>query len=155
MKASTPPHHSNPGIKRLLDELVTGTAGILGKNFIGAWLQGSSATGHFDEHSDIDFVIGVENDLSDDELSALQEFHPRLYLFDSPWGKHLEGSYFPREILRDYKLSGTAIWYLDHGMTKLERSAHDNTIVVKWILREKGIVLAGPEPSTLIDPTPE
>ncbi len=154
MKAHKPPQHTNPEIQRLLDELVRGTAGILGENFIGAWLQGSSATGHFDEHSDIDFAIGVENDLSDEELSALQEFHPQLYLYDSPWAKHLEGSYFPREVLRDYKLSGTAIWYLDHGMTKLERSAHDNTIVVKWILREKGVVLAGPEPSTLIDPIP-
>ncbi|HSB91453.1 MAG TPA: aminoglycoside adenylyltransferase domain-containing protein [Anaerolineales bacterium] len=154
MKASRPPHHTDQEIKPLLDELVAGTAGILADNFIGAWLQGSSATGNFDEHSDIDFAIGIQNDLSDNELSALQNFHPRLYSFASPWAKHLEGSYFPREILRDYNLSGTAIWYLNHGKTKLERSAHDNTIVVKWILREKGVVLAGPEPSMLIDPIP-
>jgi len=148
------PAYNHPEIKEVLDELVDAARSILAENFIGAWLQGSSATGHFDEHSDIDFAIGVENDLSDDELSALQEFHPWLFSYDSPWAKHLEGSYFPREILRDYNLSGTDIWYLDHGMTNLERSAHDNTVVVKWILRDRGITLAGPDPSSLIDPIP-
>jgi len=149
-----PSNHNDPEVKEVLDELVGGAQAILAANFIGAWLQGSSATGHFDEHSDIDFVIGIENDLSGEELSALQQFHPRLFSYESPWAEHLEGSYFPRKILRDYKLSATDIWYLDHGMTKLVRSAHDNTIVVKWILRERGVRLAGPEPSSLIDPIP-
>lgn len=144
----------DPEIRDVLEDLVAGTSSILADNFIGAWLQGSSATGHFDEHSDLDFVIGVDRDLSESELSALQEFHPQLYSHPSSWAKHLEGSYFPRDILGDYQLSGQNIWYVDHGRKKLERSSHDNTIVVKWILREKGVVLAGPKPDTLIDPIP-
>jgi len=148
------PHYQNSEIKPVLDLLVEGSREILDENFIGAWLQGSSATGHFDGHSDLDFVIGVERDLIEEELEQLQVFHSHLYEQPSPWAKHLEGSYFPREILQDYQRSGIEIWYLDHGRTNLERSAHDNTIVVKWILREKGIVLVGPDPSTLIDPIP-
>ena len=144
-----------PEIAAVLEKLVSGTSHILGNNFIGAWLQGSMATGDFDEHSDIDFVIGVERELSKDELEFLQEFHLRLYAHDSPWAKHLEGSYFPREVLQDYRLSGSEIWYLDRGRRSLERSAHDNTVVVKWILRERGVVLSGPDPATLIVPIPK
>ena len=154
MKFEDHPNHKIPEIKSVLDQLVFGAKDILGSKFIGAWLQGSSATGDFDEHSDIDFVVGVEDDLTQEEINSLQEFHRLLYRHYSPWGKHLEGSYIPREILRDYKLAGKEVWYLDHGSTTFERSAHDNMIAVKWILRERGVVLAGPDPSDMMDPIP-
>ena len=154
MKFKNHPHYNYPEIKSVLDNLVAGAAKILGENFIGAWLQGSSATGHFDEHSDIDFAIGVECDLSQDELNSLHEFHCRLYDHESPWAQHMEGSYIPRDILRDYRLAGKEVWYLNHGSTTFERSAHDNTIAVKWIIRERGVVLAGPDPFTIMDPIP-
>ncbi len=141
-------------IKAVLDALLSGARAILGQNMIGAWLQGSLATGDFDEHSDIDFVIGVEADLKKVEIEALQQFHPRLYRYPSPWAVHLEGSYFPKHILRDYRQSGSKIWYLDHGSQELTRSNHDNTVVVKWILRERGVTLDGPVPSTMINPIP-
>ena len=32
------------------------------------------------------------------------------------------------------------------------RSEHDDTQVVRWSLREKGVVLAGPDPRDLVDP---
>lgn len=44
-----------------------------------------------------------------------------------------------------------ALWLLDHGSRPLERSRHDDTCVVRWLTREKGIVLAGPGPRLLID----
>lgn len=154
MKFEDHPNHNVPEIKAVLDQLMDGAKDILGENFFGVWLQGSSATGHFDEHSDIDFVIGVERDLSQEEINPLQKFHRQLYDHESPWAKHLEGSYIPRDILRDYRLAGKEVWYLDHGSTTFERSAHDNTIAVKWILREKGVVLAGPDPSEIMEQIP-
>jgi len=146
--------HNDPEIDEVLNALVKGASSILSNKFIGAWLQGSSATGGFDEHSDLDFVIGIKHALSERELHALQEFHPQLYEHPSPWSQHLEGSYIPRDILADYRLSGQEVWYLDHGMKKLECSSHDNTIAIKWILREKGVVLSGPHPNEIIDPIP-
>jgi len=154
MKFENHPQYQNPEIKIVLDRLVDGALNILDRKFIGAWLQGSMATGHFDEHSDIDFVIGIENDLTREELDSLHEFHRQLFEFESPWSKHLEGSYIPREILVDYTRAGEKVWYLDHGSTTFERSDHDNTIAVKWIVREKGVVLAGPEPSEIMAPIP-
>ena len=154
MKFEDHKNHDVPEIRVVLDQLVDGAKDILGSKFFGAWLQGSSATGHFDDHSDIDFVIGIESDLAEEEVNTLQAFHRQLYNHDSPWAKHLEGSYIPREILRDYKQAGKEVWYLDHGSTTFERSAHDNMVAVKWILREKGVVLAGPDPSEVMNKIP-
>jgi predicted nucleotidyltransferase len=70
-----------PEIKLVLDGLVEGASSILQGNFVGAWLQGSSATGHFDEHSDLDFAVGIERDLVASEMAKLLEFHPRLYTY--------------------------------------------------------------------------
>lgn len=154
MKFEDHPQYEDRQIREVLHQLVDAASSILEANFIGAWLQGSLATGHFDEHSDIDFIIGIERDLSDEDLESLQRFHRRLFDHPSHWAKHLEGSYIPRGTLADYSRAGEEVWYLDHGSTTFERSDHDNTIAVKWIVREKGVVLAGPEPSEIMTPIP-
>jgi hypothetical protein len=110
MKFEDHPNHNIPEIKAVLELLVDSAKDIFGENFFGAWLQSSSATGHFDEHSDIDFVIGVDHDLSQEEIKPLQEFHRQLYDHESPWAKHLEGNYIPRDILRDYRLGDKEVW---------------------------------------------
>ncbi|MCK4900171.1 MAG: DUF4111 domain-containing protein, partial [Anaerolineales bacterium] len=46
------------------------------------------------------------------------------------------------------------LWYLDNGACSLIKSAHCNTIVVRWVVRENGVTLAGPPPLTLVDPIP-
>lgn len=43
-------------------------------------------------------------------------------------------------------------WYLNHGSDTLARSEHDNSQVVLWTLREKGVCLKGPDIVHLIDP---
>jgi hypothetical protein len=42
--------------------------------------------------------------------------------------------------------------FLGNGERILVRSEHDNTQVVRWILREKGVALAGPPARGLVDP---
>ena len=126
----------------------------MGQDFVGAYLQGSFAVGDFDRHSDVDFDIVIEKQLSEAQVEALQIMHPRLYRLESAWAQHLEGSYFPKDILRDYSQTSQPLWYLDHGSQSLIQSTHCNTIVVRWVLRESGVVLAGPDPETLIDPIP-
>ncbi|PYP78122.1 MAG: hypothetical protein DMD35_12525 [Gemmatimonadetes bacterium] len=143
-----------PELNDVLDELVAGVETALGDAFVGACLQGSFAVGDFDRHSDVDFVVAVRDELSDDHISALQAMHDRIYGLASEWAKHLEGSYFPITTLRDYRRSGRPLWYLDHGSRSLVRSDHCNTTVVRWVVREYGIPLAGPNPASLVDPIP-
>jgi len=141
-------------LNSVLEELVASLRGALGDLFVGAYLQGSFAVGDFDPHSDVDFIIAVRDELSDEHVAALQVVHARVYALGSEWARHLEGSYFPAEILRDYHQRGMPLWYLDHGSKSLVRSDHCNTLLVRCVVRERGIVLAGPSPITLVDPVP-
>jgi predicted nucleotidyltransferase len=164
-------------LNAVLAHLVEGARVLLGDNFVGAYLQGSFAVGDATEYSDCDFIIVTARDLTPKELPPFQALHAAIH--DLPyvyWRTALEGSYVPAAILRrwsseprdppgepresdwtDPGLLGSParaypFWYLDHGAKTLVRSEHDNSQVVRWCLREKGVVLAGPPPKTLIDP---
>jgi hypothetical protein len=141
-------------LNSVLEELVSSVQGALADAFVGAYLQGSFAVGDFDRDSDVDFVIAVRDELSDEQVAALQAVHKRVYGLGSEWARHLEGSYFPTVILRDYHERGKPLWYLDHGSQLLVRSDHCNTLVVRCVVRERAVVLAGPSPATLVDPVP-
>jgi predicted nucleotidyltransferase len=142
----------DPALNEVLSELVTGARSILSDNFIAAYLQGSFALGDWDVHSDVDFVIAIDQDVSGTELAALQSLHARLYDLEPHWAQHLEGSYIPVEILQREDPSRRPLWFLDHGSRELALSDHDNTLVVRWVTREYGVTLAGLAPDMLIDP---
>lgn len=150
----TTPSTPYPELNAVLHELLSSVESVLIHDFVAAYLQGSFAVGDFDRHSDCDFIIVVNQELSDSQRRSLQAMHERIYDLQQEWARHLEGSYFPTATLRGYAQSGTELWYLDNGSRVLVESRHDNTAVVRWILREKGLVLAGPPPSALIDPIP-
>lgn len=141
-----------PELNEVLQIFVESVQEILSDIFIGVYLQGSFAVGDFDLHSDVDFIIVIEEDPSDDQVQALQKMHERIFTLESRWAQHLECSYFPRDILRDPSQRGKELWYLDNGHRSLERSDHCNTILVRWVIREKGVTLAGPPPETLVEP---
>ncbi len=143
-----------PDLNAVLRELISSMQTILGANFIGAYLQGSFAVGDFDEHSDVDWIVATKDELSTPEVEALQVMHPRVRTLDNPWAQHLEGSYFPLDVLRDHTQAGRPLWYLDHGSYTLIRSDHCNTVLVRWVVRDCGVPLAGPDPATLVDPIP-
>jgi hypothetical protein len=139
-------------LNAVLHELVGRVKNDLSDNFIGAYLQGSFAIGDFDTHSDVDLIVITAADISDSQLSALQEVHGDIFDLSSPWAQHLEGSYIPKGALRQFPPPPRLFYYLDNGQQELIRSDHDDSLVVYWVLREKGITLAGPEPRSLIAP---
>jgi hypothetical protein len=138
----------------VLRELVTKVRNVLRDNFIGAYLQGSFAVGDFDVYSDVDFLILIKEDISGDQLPPLQTLHADIFKLDCAWAQHLEGSYVPEAALARLPPPPRRFLYLDHGSTDLVRSSHDDSLVVYWSLREKGITLIGPEPRSLIAPVP-
>jgi predicted nucleotidyltransferase len=139
-------------LNQVLSHLVSRMQEILGNDFVGAYLQGSIAVGGFDLHSDVDFIVVINDELSPDQLNALQVMHDQVYQLDSKWAQHLEGSYFPKKILRHHSKRGAELWYLDNGARSLIKSDHCNTILVRWVVREKGVTLTGAAPNTLVDP---
>lgn len=139
-----------PDLNQVLTQLVEGVKEILNQKFYGAYLQGSFALGDFDEHSDVDFLMIYQDDLSSEELTKLQGFHRQIYQLESPWAQHLEGTYFPLASIRESPVYSEQFWYLDNGHQQLEKSSHCNTLVVRWTLRNKGVVLEGPTPENFI-----
>ncbi|MDX6489341.1 MAG: hypothetical protein QOK13_1956 [Gaiellaceae bacterium] len=145
-----------PELNAVLEELVSSVQVVFGDNFCGAYLQGSFALGSADEHSDVDFIVATNGEVTDEQLVALQALHARIYALGSWWAQHLEGSYVPKDRLRRVDPEQTRFPFLDNGSSALVLDDHCNTAVVRWLLRERGVVLAGPEPASLIDPvTPE
>jgi hypothetical protein len=143
-----------PELNDVLRIFVESVRDALADMFVGAYLQGSFAIGDFDQHSDVDFIVAVRDELTDHQVAALQVVHARIYGLDCEWAQHLEGSYLPTALLRDYGRAGTPVWYLDHGSHVLMRSDHCNTALVRWVVRERSVPLAGPLARTLVDEVP-
>lgn len=162
-------------LNQVLAELTRRLRAELGDTLIGVYLQGSFAVGDFDEASDVDMLFAVERDLDVEEVARLDALHAAVFALPIRWAKHIEGSYFPRAILRrwssmprdppggpprsdDWADPGTGappraypLLYLNNGATSLVRSEHDNTQVVRWVTRQHGIALFGPPALDLID----
>jgi len=144
-----------PDLNAVLSELAERIQAILGPHLVGIYLQGSFAVGDFDEHSDVDYIIVIQDELSEEQVATLQAMHARIYDLDCAWAQHLEGSYFPKDTLRLPPQPDETLWYQDNGARQLIRSVHCNTLVVRWQLRQHGIALVGPEANTLLPPVPD
>jgi predicted nucleotidyltransferase len=141
-----------PELNAVLGELVARLEKTLKDKLVGIYLQGSFALGDFDEHSDVDFIVVLDSELSSPEVDALQGIHGDIHGLGPEWAKHLEGSYFPLDVLKNPDRAGEKLWYLDHGASSLIRSNHCNTLLVRWIVRESGVRLAGPPPVDFLEP---
>ena len=141
-----------PELNAVLDEFLSSVRAILSDNFCGAYLQGSFALREADEHSDVDFIVATTWEVTDEQHADLQAMHARIYALESPWAQHLEGSYVPKDLLRRVDPEHTQFLFLDNGASELVLDDHCNTAVVRWVLREYGVVLAGPDPASLVDP---
>jgi hypothetical protein len=144
-----------PELTSVLQRFVAGVQNALRNNFLGAYLVGSLATGDFDLDSDVDFLVLTNAELSDAEVRSLQTIHVGIHALGCYPAEHLEGSYICTHLLNRTDLVGVEpSWFVDNGSTSLERSIHDNRWHVRWIFRERGITIIGPDPKTLMHPVP-
>ena len=141
-------------VNALLGELVEGARGVLGEQFVGAYLFGSLACGDFDRDSDVDVLVVTEGELAGETFSALRAMHARLAAADSPWATQLEVSYIPRGALRRHDTERAVHPHIDRGEgEELRLMRHDaDWVVQRHALRERGVTLAGPAAPSLIDP---
>ena len=146
----TPPQASfAPGVDDIFAALIPGVASSLGDNLVGVYLCGSLATGDFIETSDIDFVVAIERPVSDAEVGALIEMHARLAALPNPYADRLEGAYIDRASLRRFE-PGREFLTIDCE-TPLRWKEHEtSSLIERYVLREKGVALLGPDPKSLI-----
>jgi len=143
----------DPEVNAVLSELLSGARDILGDHFVGMYLDGSLAMGSFEpDRSDLDFVVVTRADVSASTFAALKTMHDRIASGASKWAKELEGSYISQHALR-HDPRPAAHPYIDRG-NGLAMVHQENGYwpIHRHVLREYGVVLAGPLPRTLIDP---
>ncbi len=153
MPATGPQPTPFPEVNAVLDRLLADVQTVLGEAFVGLVLFGSLASGDFNpQRSDIDFVVITAAELSDRVLQTLVEMHARIRASGLKWALKLEGSYIPREALRRHDPAHCVHPALRmDGSFDLDEHGSD-WAVQRHLIREQGIVLAGPDPRTLIDP---
>jgi Domain of unknown function (DUF4111) len=143
-----------PEVNALLHVLLQRLQTILGDRLVGMYLDGSLTGDAFDQASDIDFIVVTTDEVAEDLFSALQTMHDQIAAIDSPWAIQLEGSYISQHALRRYDPAHATHPNIERGKgERLKMVHHDAAWVIhRYIVRERGIRLAGPPPHTLIDP---
>ncbi|MFD3162454.1 aminoglycoside adenylyltransferase domain-containing protein [Herpetosiphon sp. NSE202] len=143
---------NHPELEAVLAILVTELQNLLGDQLLAVYLSGSIALGDWDDASDVDFMVVLKDELDSAQLPPLQALHAAIYGLPSVWAQHLEGSYISQALVRRADPNKTQLWYLDNGSSQLILSTHDNELVMRWTVREYGIALFGPPPTSLIEP---
>lgn len=129
----------NNAIKKLNDLI----KGILGDNYFGMYIHGSLALGDFDTNtSDIDFMVVVNNQLSQNDFLKLKQMHENFRNSDSYWSNRFEGSYVEFSWLREYLPPALTRPYCNNDEFKLELYGYEWTLEL-FILREFGICIEG------------
>lgn len=149
----TPYHGVNAMLRRLLDELRS----ALGPDFTGLYLYGSLSSGDFDPaSSDIDFVVATARELPAPLVEKLAAMHERIAQSGLPWSRRLEGWYIPLAALRRFDPAQARHptigldWDFGYGRYRAD------WMIQLHIIRERGVVVWGSPPASLIDPiTPD
>jgi hypothetical protein len=145
--------HPTPyaNVNAVLRDFLAHIQAILGDQLRGMYLIGSLALGDFDPRSsDIDFVVVTIGKLTEAAFLALREMHVRFAASGSPWATKIEAVYIPQGSLRH---SGTARYpQIEKGGTLALERLEDAWSAQCYTLRECGVVIAGSDPYTLLDP---
>lgn len=154
MKSISPT--SYPDINEILNLLLSSVQEILGDQFIGMYLYGSLSSGDFNpETSDVDFLVVARDLLSGEKITELESMHQRLWASGLKRASRLEGAYIPQKDIRRYCPNNPPYPTINEGKFYVDRHGSD-WIIQRYVIREYGVVLAGPDPKTLIDPvTPD
>ena len=142
-------------MRALPDLLFQRIQAILGSQLIGFYLVGSLVTGDFDPlSSDVDLIALTATDLNAAEVSRLEALHLSLIHDDPRLDNRIEVLYTPLGRLngaqQDYNVAEISPGEPFH----VKEIHHDQWTINWYVLREKGVVLFGPDPHALVDPIP-
>ena len=137
-----------PELNGLLVEFVDCVRSTLVDDLVGAYVVGSFALGAGDLSSDCDFIVVTKERVTEEQERALRQLHDEIPTRPGHWATNLEGSYPPQRDLETLERLDRKWLYIDRGWREMRWSAHCNVADTRWILRERGIPLIGPEPRT-------
>jgi predicted nucleotidyltransferase len=140
-----------PEVARLTTALLAGIREALRNNFVGAYLTGSLALGGFDPAtSDVDLVVVTETLMSDREFATLDRFHQEIPPLGNRFSLEYEVYYIDRHSLRRHA-PGQRFVRVEPGYGTYRTEERPNWVLERWTLRERGIIVLGPDQKILID----
>jgi hypothetical protein len=141
-----------PEVNRAVERLRDGIAEALGGQLVGLYLHGSLALGDFyPPASDIDFHAATTGALDDPSVERLAAMHT-AFKAEGGWPARLEGIYFPVATLRRHDPSGAPAPTVGVDWDLRPGRPGPTWILDRWVTRERGVVITGPDPRDLIDP---
>lgn len=142
-----------PDVNAVVHDLLTSLHAILGAQLRGLYLVGSLALGDFHPpDSDLDLVIVTVGTLSDETAAALRELHRHFDQSASAWAARLDAVYIPQEVVRESFPTAARYPILEWpGLLALE-PLESGWPIQRYTLREYGVAISGPDPSSLLDP---
>jgi len=146
------PTHPTPyaDVNVLVCALLARVQEVLGDQLVGLYLHGSLAHGGFGEESDIDYCVVTSGELPEAMHADLAAMHARLVSRGLPWAEKLEGTYVSTQWLRRVDPANTPYLCYDCA-TGIYLTRESNVVLALHVLREQGVVVAGPHPRTFID----
>jgi hypothetical protein len=147
-------HYPTPyaDVNAVLLDFETHTRRILDQQFVGLYLYGSLALGDFDPHtSDIDWIVVTQGEISADIFAALKAMHAAFNHSDSPWAGKIEAAYIPMEALNRPASTSEAYPQIEKGTELFRTPLEIGWAFQRYSLREFGLVVAGPEPRSIMD----
>jgi hypothetical protein len=160
-----PPFTQHPEVNLVLEALLPEVQAILQERCLGMYLYGSLAYGGFDRDSDVDFLVLTDGRLPDAVFEQLREMHDRIARLDSWCATQLEGCYSPLSALQVFDPVNVFHIHIDRGPGERLQRMHiqdpslqeawwGGWVVMRHVVREHAIVLAGPAPASFLPPTP-
>jgi len=140
-------------VNGVVEGLREGLGDTLGEELVGLYVSGSLALGGFDPpSSDIDVLVATAGMLDEAAVQRLAAVHATLRTTGG-WAARLEVVYLPVATLGRYDPSDqTSYPIAASGRTFAVGRQSPTWVLDRWVAREHGLVVAGPRPSTLIDP---
>ena len=116
------------------------------------YLKGSLATGDFiPATSDIDVLVVTDCTVNSRQFTELKDFHDHLSGSSKPYAFRLEVAFIVRGALEKFH-EGLRHPTLEQGEALKWREHPKNWILERWVVRECGAVLYGPNPKKRIEP---
>jgi hypothetical protein len=139
-------------VNTVLADFLVRIQALLGSHFHGMYVLGSLALGDFDPRSsDIDFIVVTDTELGDDLFRGLQDIHAQFAASNSVWAAKVEAVYVPQDALRRDAPTSARYPQIEKGTTLFKDALESGWIFQCYTLRERGVVVAGPDPRTLVD----
>ena len=140
-------------VSDLLADIHARLTRLLGENLVGSYVFGSVASDGYDPGvSDVDLLVVTARPLVAADYARLQQMHDALVAWREQWKDRIEVAYLSRQALRTFKERTSEIGIISPGEPFHVVSAGRDWLMNWYDVREHAIVVAGPDPKTLINP---